>query len=129
MDFFPFFAGVAGLAFGAIAAVMNIADAVTIDAGDANALPALIGMACGALNLLVGTAERKLGFGVIEGVGGAPGLDAMAAFAGLAEPALVRFNFLMASDTFRRRFRQAFALHVAAIAGGRLVRALQCKIG
>ena len=80
----PFFAVVARFAFGAVAAVVNVADAVTIDARSADTLPALVSVASGARDFDVRANEGEFRFAVIECVGGFPGGDAVAAVAGFA---------------------------------------------
>ena len=126
---FPFLAVVARFAFGAVAAIVNIADAVTIDARGANALPALIGMACSARYFDVRANESKFCFAVIESVGWLPGDNAVTALAGFSEPALVGIILVVAGIAFGRGLGPLFASHMTALASGRRVCAFQCKIG
>lgn len=68
----------AGLAFLAVTARMNVLQLMAIDAGVRQILVALADMACGAFDVFVGTFKRKLGFGMIKGFLFAPGLFGVA---------------------------------------------------
>ena len=84
-----------GFAFAAIAAGMNVLQAMTGDAGGRQVLVEFAGMAGRAGDILVGPLQRKFGLAVVERLRLPPFCHRMAVVAAL-EPALMRIVFLVA---------------------------------
>ena len=97
-DGFPFLSTVTGLAFRAIAALVNILNFVAVCAGVGNVFVALANVANRAWHLGVRAVERKLGFAVVEGLGFSPSIFGVARGAFLSECAFMGIVLFVASE-------------------------------
>ena len=75
---FPFFRAVTGLAFRAIAALVNILDFVAIGTGVRQVFVALANMTNRAWHLGVCAVERELGFAMVKGLWFSPSVFGVA---------------------------------------------------
>jgi len=117
----PFALVMTAVALGAVATAMDVLNAVTIHACDADIRVALARMAGRAGDGAMRIPQRELGPVVIERFDGAPGRLGMAILARFPEPSLVRIVRLVTAEAAIGRFAVFCRLDVATAAGHRRV--------